>query len=361
MMQTTTPTSGAAGDHYAGAVDHYLSPDRHDAVKTLWEEPATRRVLDDVLERLPIREPLRVLDVGCGAADGLALLQSTPMGRRRRLAGLHFDYVGLDLDDKLLETAQRLHQGDTRVSFVHGDIVDGIPDGDHDLVLSCGVPYSHLTQMELGRALTAIFVSAARRARPAAVVVDVLGRYSIEWTSRWARQRWPYRMSFFKTDHEATSTDMTCYSGEELRAVISHAADAAGCQLVALECHDRAIAVGRHTSTGDYTPRLRPYRQLVNALLDPEVDVDCSELVFDVELPAAPTEIEAFFAAFAHSWNELVTRACATQAAVRDRDHLTAVLQPMLASGLERLEATREAGLGVGHSLTAVALTRARS
>lgn len=361
MMQTPTTTTGTAGDHYAGAVDHYLSPDRHDAVKTLWEEPATRRVLDDILERIPAREPLRVLDVGCGAADGLALLQSTPTGRRRRLAGLHFDYLGLDLDDKLLETAQRLHEGDAHVSFVQGDVVDGIPDGDHDLVLSCGVPYSHLTQAELEQALRAIFASAARRTRLTAVVVDVLGRYSIEWTTRWARQRWPYRMSFFKTDREATRTDMTCYSGEELRAVIGRAAEAAGCPLVALECHDRAIAVGRHTSTGDYTPQLRPYRELVNALLDPEVDVDCGELVFDVELPAAPAEIEAFFAAFSQSWNELVTRACATQAGVRDRDHLTAVLQPMLASGLERLEASREAGLGVGHSLTAVVLTRPRS
>jgi SAM-dependent methyltransferase len=298
-----------------------------------------------------------VLDVGCGTADGLTLLQSTPTGRRRRLAGLHFDYLGLDIDEDLLETARRLHEGDAHVSFVHGDIVDGIPDGDHDLVLSCGVPYSHLTEVELERALTLIFASAARRVRPTAVVVDVLGRYSIEWTSRWDRRRWPYRMSFFKTDRDAPSTDMTCYSGEELRTVILRAANAAGCPLEALECHDRAITVGRHTSTGEYTPQLRPYRELVNALLDPEVDVDCGELTFDVELPAAPPRISAFFAAFAQSWNELVTRFCDTQGGVRDPDHLTAVLQPMLASGLERLEATRQAGLGVGHSLTAVAFT----
>jgi hypothetical protein len=32
------------------------------------------------------------------------------------------------------------------------------------------------------------------------LVVDVLGRYSLEWTTRWDRTRWDYRMSFFATD-----------------------------------------------------------------------------------------------------------------------------------------------------------------
>ncbi len=70
----STPAMTSAG--YAGAVDHYLSPDRHDAVKRLWEEPATRKLLDDALGYLMEDGPLRVLDVGCGGGDGLSLLRS---------------------------------------------------------------------------------------------------------------------------------------------------------------------------------------------------------------------------------------------------------------------------------------------
>lgn len=35
----------ASDPAYAGAVDHYLSPRRKDAVKRFWEEPATRALL----------------------------------------------------------------------------------------------------------------------------------------------------------------------------------------------------------------------------------------------------------------------------------------------------------------------------
>ncbi len=351
-----SPAHTPAG--YDGAVDHYTSPARRDAVKRLWEEPASRRVLDHALGQLPELPSVRVLDVGCGTADGLALLRSTPAWRRRHAAGAELRYVGLDLDERLLQVARERHANDGAVSFAHGDVRAGLPVEDSDLYLSSGVPYSHLTPQELELALTGILRAARSRPHPVAVVVDVLGRYSIEWTTRWSQRRWDYRMSFFRSDRDAPSTAMTCYSGEELRATVRRAAERADCLLSRVDSADRSVFVGRHTSTGEYTQGLAPYRELVNALTDPSVRVDLDRLHFGLELPDAPEEIHEFFAAFGAAWNGLVEQATRAESAADDPDVIAGELQPQLADRLCRLEADHQRGLGVGHSLTAVAVTR---
>jgi SAM-dependent methyltransferase len=350
--------STTTSDAYGGAVDHYLSPDRRDAVKCLWEEPATRKLLDDAVGRLAGDGPLRVLDVGCGAGDGLSLLRSAPRSRRRPgvLGSLH--YTGLDLDENLLDAARRLHGETDNIQFLHGDVRSEIPAGAFDMYLSFGVPYSHLTVTELRQVLRNIFAAARANPRPVVVIVDVLGRYSIEWTSRWENERWPYRMSFFRSERTAASTDMTCYSGADLRATIRDAAHQAGCPLSEIDCYDRSIMVGRHTTTGGFTPNLRPYRQLVNDLVDPDVDVDYDQLLFDVTLPGAPSPIPEFFSDFSRTWNALITQVREFSHMATSHDHITRVLQPMLAHGLERLESVTQQCLGVGHSLAAVAYTQ---
>ncbi|MBV8995208.1 MAG: class I SAM-dependent methyltransferase [Pseudonocardiales bacterium] len=348
----------AISDGYAGAIDHYLSPTRHDAVKMQWEEPATRRLLDDVISHLAQGGTLRVLDIGCGVGDGLTLLRSAPRSRHRILVPGILHYTGLDLNNELLDAARWLHQSDNNARFIHGDVRDGIPDGQFDLFLSCGVPYSHLTTAELNPVLHNLFTAARTAPRPVAIIVDVLGRYSIEWTTHWDDQRWPYRMSFFSSGKPATSIDMTCYSGAELRTTMSTAAAQVGCPLSGIDCYDRSIMVGRHTTTEEFTPNLRPYRRLVNDLVNPSVEVDYNDLLFDVSIPDAPPPITQFFRSFSHSWNMLVTQVRDLSHTASNRDHVANVLQPMLAHGLERLEATTQQGLGVGHSLTAVAYNR---
>lgn len=365
------PDSNTPSTGYAGAVDHYLSPDRHDAVRVRWEEPAIRRVFDDAVSHLQLDGPLRVLDIGCGTGDGLALLRSAPQNRHRTRAPGSVDYTGLDLNEDLLSAARRLHQEDDHVRFVYGDVRDGLPAGTFDLFLSCGAPYSHLTRTELELVLGNMFTAARSAPRPVAVVVDVLGRYSIEWTTQWDRERWPYRMSFFRSDKIAESTDMTCYSGTDLRTVIRNAADQADCPLSGIDCYDRSIMVGHHTVTSEFTPNLRPYRRLVNDLVSPDIDVDIDQLLFDVTLPDAPPPITSFFHNFSLSWNTLIAQFRDLSYAMshygripdpdrigHDYDHAAAVLQPMLACGLERMEALKQSGLGVGHSLTAVAYTQ---
>jgi SAM-dependent methyltransferase len=339
-----------AGD-YAGAVEHYTSPSRRDAVKRRWEEPDLIALLDAAIGATD-ETPLRVLDIGCGPGTVLELLERAP-----RATGRALDYLGVDLDADLLAVARTRHDGRADVDFVTGDVRVGIPDGDHALIVSSGVPYSHLTVDELAQACTHLFAHARGRTRPTVLVLDVLGRYSLEWTERWAMRRWSYRMSFFATDGPIPHAPMTTHGGEELRAILAGAARTVGLERVDIQLHDRSLVVGRHTSTGEYTPGLRRYRDLVNGLYDPAVTTDLDALRIDVTIPDAPAPVRAWHDELRTRWNEELDRA---GAAARDTDAADrrAVLEPALADRLHALERELDRGLGVGHSLTAVVTVR---
>jgi len=353
----------ADSDAYAGAVDHYTSPSRRDWVKRTWEEPELVRLLETAVGHTDATglaadgdatSTLDVLDVGCGAGVALELLRATPTVGAPD--GPVVDYLGVDLDAELLSVAESRFGG-ARTRFTRADIRDGLPGGAHDLYLSTGVPYSHLTREELTAVVTEALATAAQRHHPTVLVLDVLGRYSLEWTSRWEQDRWEYRMSFFSTDHDVTATPMSTYGGPELETLVRTAAAVAGCQLDRVALVDRSIVVGRHTATGEYTPGLRNYRRLVNELADVEVLVDLAELrLADLALPDGPAEVRTFFQRFAADWDARLTAASTAAAGVPD-GRVAAELQPALARELLLLEQGSQPGLGLGHSLTATVVT----
>jgi len=287
---------------------------------------------------------LDVLDVGCGTGVALDLLLETPALTDGSLTLERA--TGLDLDTALLAIAAQRFAADPRVGFVRGDMGDAPSTGPHDLVLSSGVPFSHLeaTALEdaLTRSATVAVAPGTDDARTSLLVVDVLGRYSLEWTSRWDMTRWDYRMSFFATDADVSATPMTTWDGPALSALIVRAAAAAGTRVVDLRLVDRSLAVGRHTMTGEYTPGLPRLRDLVDGLVDPQTTIDPAALRIDLTLPDAPADVLAHHRAFIAAWN-----------ATLDEQ----VDPPALARRLREVETGFEgAGLGVGHSLTAFAL-----
>ena len=342
-------------DAYATAGQHYTSSARRDWVKRAWEEPAFHRHLEAALARAAghgLHADLDVLDIGCGTGVALDLLLATPS-----LAAGHFRLAhatGLDLDEGLLAIARSRYADDARVAFVNGDLSAAPDTGPHDLVLSSGVPFSHMTPDRLEPALARIAQVALTGAQDpgvALLIIDVLGRYSLEWTSRWDRVRWDYRMSFFATDGVIPATPMTTWDGAELAATIGRAAATAGAEVADLMMVDRSLAVGRHTMTGEYTPGLPRLRDLVDALAEPgsdseaSPDVDPALLRIDLTLPEAPDEVLAQHAAFASAWNAALTEPLAPAA---------------LAERLRSVESEFEgAGLGLGHSLTAFAVLTA--
>ncbi len=335
------------GDAYSGAGDHYTSPARRDWVKRAWEEPALRHHLDAALRRahdFGMRSALDVLDVGCGTGVALDLLRETPALTEGPLTLARA--TGLDLDTALLAIAAQRFAADPRVGFIRGDMGD-VPDtGPHDLVLSSGVPFSHLEAAALERALTRASTVAVAPgtddARTSLLVIDVLGRYSLEWTSRWDTTRWDYRMSFFATDTDVTATPMTTWDGPALSALMVRAAAAAGTRIVDLRLVDRSLAIGRHTMTGEYTPDLPRLRDLVDGLVDPQATIDPADLRIDLTLPDAPASVLAHHRAFVAAWNAALDEPVSPMA---------------LAQRLREVETGFEgAGIGVGHSLTAFAV-----
>ncbi|WP_030675682.1 class I SAM-dependent methyltransferase [Streptomyces sp. NRRL B-1347] len=344
-----TPSSSAPTDAYAPGLDHYASRHRRDAVKTLWEEPVTFSILQAALSQVPKSTSLSVMDIGCGAGEGLHLLRA--LHATRALTELpRITYRGLDLDEGLLRLAARTHHEEDDAEFWHGDIRADLPEDHFDLYLSCGVPYSHLTAEELQAALTQVFAAVRRNRTRSVLVVDVLGRYSLEWVSRWDRARWPYRMSFFQSSQEARDVPMTFWDAGGLRDCIRQAARNAGGRIARQQLFDRSIMVGRHTATGQFNSRLAPYRTLVNLLED-----GAAVALDDLRAPAVPEQAppvqRAFFSQLFTQWNDVLDAAGASD---RVRRLPAAVGGPMVARGLRAVEHRLSPGLGVGHSLSAV-------
>ncbi len=236
--------------------------------------------------------------------------------------------------------------GSPSASFVLGDDVrDALPDGAFDLYLSCGVPYSHLTRDELVAALGSVLAAVAARGRRAAVVVDVLGRYSVEWQPRWDTERWDYAMSFFAGGGEAISEPMTFYGRAELDATVDAALAGSGARLVSRTAVDRSVLVGRHTATGTFHPSVPRFRTLLNDLVRDPSRVDPDDLRFTPATEGAPEEALAWLRGFADRWNGVLEP-------YRGAGPLAGAEAARLAGTLLGLERAAGPGLGVGHSLT---------
>lgn len=332
---------GSADSVYQAATAHYLSPKRRDPVKVLMEEPVSHAVFADAVTALdlPPGEPLRVLDLGSGTGDGYALLTEEHGGLAPVTDGRELRYLGVDADAAMVETARALRPG---AEFRVGDMRDPLPRNDFQLHLSCGVPYSHLTVEECTETIAGILRAATG---PIALVVDVLGRYSVEWTPNWASRRWNYAMTFFEDTSERVEQLMTFYDRHALQEVLDDAAGRAGLSRYTVTFVDRSVLVGRHTSTSAFNRSIPPYRKLVNALADGG-EVRTADLRFAAPTSGAPDAVLEFFQRRENAWNALLGDTAETST-VSGND------AQALAQRLLHLERTGSPGLGVGHSLTA--------
>ncbi len=366
----------------SNAVEHYLSKSRRDGVKIEWEEPFSCSVFKRAIALCNKNkgDKLKIFDVGSGTGDGYVLLSKLFSDHPDIAGNYELDYLGVDISPQMTETARNLYANHSNARFECADIRTSSLREPFDIYLSCGVPYSHLTNKELHQALKMIGANVRQHRSRCAVVVDVLGRYSIEWIPQWQESRWNYSMSFFESEGDAEATWMSFYSHDHLQEIMQQAMDEVGCPVEGFEFFDRSIIVGRHTSTGQFNPKLPQYRNLVNNLLDSSVETDLSQLVFSMELGPAPEHILDFFGKFSGWWNTLVSQAAALlgeSLAVESgelpseiqgfqenvRKELSHISNPnvyrqkvelMLAETLRCLEATQQPGYGVGHDLFGV-------
>ena len=319
---------------------------KYDNVRRYWEDEITRNRLRPYLQRLIERcrsqmRRLRVMDLGCGSADGFELLT----GVRDREADLEDVevrlltpeivglYKGIDLSADLLEQARAVYGDNPKMVFEQADFTQGLPlaEGEepYDLYFTSYGTFSHHNDDETAARLLADI--AERTEEYSLVVCDWLGRYSYEWQTLWTddlsqNKNMDYVVSYIyeKEEREARREELQhltlrLMSRQEVEAVVSEASTRAGVGIRPLCCFDRSIFTGRHMDTAEHNPYAQPIRAAVNSLHEANVRTGLSELTVDYVPKQGFGFINGFFEHLQSCWNELVSYSVAL---VADYDEL---------------------------------------
>lgn len=304
---------------------------KYDNVRRFWEDQLTglflRPALNDLVQRkADALRRLRILDMGCGSGDGFDLV----MGVNTKEPGIYEyitgavkpdmlqSYVGVDVNDELLEQAEGCFGTQPKMCFLRDDLSNGLPDAlrekaPFDLYFTSYGTFSHFTHEQTVR----LFADVFRHAPAGALLVgDWLGRHSYEWQSLWHHpldQEYfmDYRISYIYAEEErdqvaVDSFPLRLVCREEVQRMVDEAAEAAGRKVRPVTYFDRSIFVGRHLETGDYNPHCPPLRRAVNSLFEGYTRTDLESLLVDYVPRRGFDEINEFFEMFFLSTNTLV-------------------------------------------------------
>jgi SAM-dependent methyltransferase len=309
-------------------------------------------------------------------------------------------YLGLDLDEAMVQRGRELFADNPAVQFARADLREGLgpvkeEQASFDMYLSAYGALSHLDTADLQDLLVDI---CEHGHHGSLVVLDLLGRYSMEWPHYWSAtndvEKWrPYSMSYLHPDGERPGNIETFpirfWAGDEVNGLIREVGRRSNVRLEVLRMLDRSIMVGRHVDTGEYNRRLKPMRRRVNRLHEDYIRTDLDTLLFDrTTLPVHPiAEVNTFFDKLIDSWNTLVDFChqrladSVTLTGLRDWPHYSAplqfalmtidrvisstsslwygdpranVIEPQLGYALRSLELGLQRGLGAGHGLLVV-------
>jgi SAM-dependent methyltransferase len=170
-----------------------------------------RRHLWRAIAALPAEAPVRVLDVGTGAADvPLALAAwARRQGRQARV-------VGLDHHTQVVEYAAQQARGESAVRLVRGDArALPFPDAAFDYAV-CALTLHHLAPDDAVTALAAL----ARVARRGIVVTDL----ERGWPAYAATWLWSHACTANPlTRHDGPLSVLRAYTAAELRALAAAA------------------------------------------------------------------------------------------------------------------------------------------
>lgn len=401
-----------------GAYDQHSSGlfGKHDNVRRHWEDRFTRNVIGQFITPLVTSKKtantgLRIVDLGCGAGEGLNILTSlpqTPATLDTKIDKVlnHQDiacYTGLDLSLAMVEKAKSLHHHHSQAEFAVADLNEGLQAIEdkpaYDIYFSSYGSPSHLKDSALEKLLDNIFEHMGEKA---IFVGDFLGRYSYEWPCYWKGSidtenddvRKMYSMSYIydpsaRNNNEAESFPIRFWGGEELDIVIQQIAERRGVQVQRKRLCDRSILVGRHMDTREYNPEAPPIRAAINSLHETNCRTDLSQLIFTFKPYEGGEHLNQFFNTLQDSWNTIVY-ACINaldgwcdpqkllaepeagsppfvQQAIRAIRHtiqqapqfhvddpLANLVEPQLAFLLRDLEWNFQQGLGASHGLLAM-------
>ena len=381
---------------------------KKDNVRRIWEDMTIKLRLRPYLEEiLASGRRLRIIDLGSGAGEGFELLTHVPArlegsngpGPEFVVAKNDLDaYLGLDLSRAMIEQGRRNYRGRSNVRFEVADLNADLPIADEapfDVYFSSYGSFSHLRKPDLIQAVS----RCARHARRGSIVVlDLLGRCSLEWPRYWSRSAeefLPYNMAYL-TPPERRDPDRvewfrnSFWTGADVHDAVRAAAESAERAIVVEHLSDRSIFVGRHIETGLFGAPPQRLRYQVNRLLDDgyrgridAMHVDGAAIASQAD--EFPTVCERL-RSYAHQWNTVVDLLDALMAGDKGRvaalirgadpelaedlvmlkwlaanayrfpvaDYWASVVGPQIAIVLRSREMALAEGIGCGHGLFAV-------
>lgn len=304
---------------------------KYDNVRIYWEDQLTRFAirpfLADIVSRKQItNDRVRIVDLGCGAGQGYEIL--TKIDKKDLDLGLHHDrvllgneleYLGLDISQAMVEKGNEIYEEAPHTQFVQADLKEGLAavkasQPPFDIYFSSYGSLSHLDTESLGFLLTNI---CEHSQDGSLVVLDLLGRHSIEWPSYWQIESdvdkfRDYSMSYlyseFDLDQEIDHFPLRFWTGEEIEALVGELQSKTGIDIAVLKKFDRSLMVGRHVDTGEYNPNLKPIRRAINSLHEDYMRTDLTKLILSRTMfPIHPDpQISTLLDELMMNWNILV-------------------------------------------------------
>lgn len=306
---------------------------KYDNVRRYWEEEITRQFLRPYLYKVIRRSQsqmrrLRILDLGCGSADGYELLA----GIRHRDPGLQDVevglltpdilglYKGIDLNKDLIQQARQIYGHDPKMAFEQEDFTKGLgrlkKDKPFDLYFASYGTCSHHND---DKTLVHLLVDIAKRTEDYCIIVcDWLGRYSYEWQSLWTNdlsknRNMDYVVSYiYEKDEREKRRDqlrhlsLRLISRQEAESIVSQASKEARVQIKPLEYFDRSILTGRHMDTAEYNAHAQPIRQAVNSLHEANLRTNLNSLLVNYVPKEGFEFLNDYFEHVQVCWNRLV-------------------------------------------------------
>jgi SAM-dependent methyltransferase len=281
---------------------------KYDNVRRLWEDEITRHFLRPHLQKLIERcrqsmRRVRILDLGCGSADGYELLAGV-RDRDADLEQVEVDilspdvlglYKGVDLNEDLLNQAAGIYGHQPKIVFEQADFTQGLPHADdedpyHLYFSSFGTCSHHNHDETMIRLLAEI----AKETEDYCLIhCDWIGRYSYEWQNLWTQdltenRNMDYVVSYIyeKEEHEARRSELQHLTlrlvcRKEAEAMVAEASKLSGVAIKPLCFYDRSVFTGRHIDTGEYNPAAQGIRNAVNSLHEVNLRTNLQELLFD--------------------------------------------------------------------------------
>lgn len=306
---------------------------KYDNVRRYWEDEITRHFIYPHLKKLLDQcqakmRRLRVMDLGCGSADGLELL----LGIRDRDADLEEVevnllsgetlglYTGIELNEDLINQAEQIYGDNPKVTFRQADFSQGLPlkkdEEPYDLYFHSYGSCSHHNEDEtLVRLLTEI---AERTKGYCIIVCDWLGRYCYEWQELWSNdlqqnRNMDYVVSYIYDEEEREQRQdelqhlyLRLMSRQEGEDIVNQVNRKSGITIKPLVYYDRSVFTGRHMDTAEYNRYAQPIRQAVNSLHEVNLRTDLHTLLIDYVPKPDFDFINAYFENLQVCWNTLV-------------------------------------------------------